>query len=511
VCGTVAALLTLEESVRASLIAAIALLAASASAETGTTRYPMEWGGQYPEGEPVPRSLTERERVMLEAFRATQRGGPPSTPPPLGPVVCPPEYAPAEGILLAWEPSSNGIRDILTGLAVNITNAGEAKAFIYVDNSAEQSTVQSLLTTAGANMSRVQFFVATTDTIWIRDYGPRYIYEGGVRAIVDHEYNRPRPNDDLQPFSFGAARGHRVYQIPLIHGGGNYHLDQVQESFATRLIANENPGVPETEIVNRWRNYQGLGTTLTDPFPTSVDSTQHIDMWMLPVSEKVVVISDWPNNPGSTQDVICDTTADTLERRGYTVYRVPARSIGGVHYTYTNAVFCNNILILPTYTNPQMAAHNTEALNVMRQAIGAGRSVVQLNCEAIVGLSGVIHCVVMHVPKNTNGASPTAYVRTLNEGGFVEPGSTQEISWSADDDIGVTGVKVEFSPDNGQSWQTLASAQPAFGSLDWTVPTTPFTAGRIRVTATDASANTGTDMNDALLRNASLGSAFHAY
>ena len=45
---------------------------------------------------------------------------------------------------------------------------------------------QASLAAGGVNMSRVNFVVRTTDTIWIRDYGPRYIYQGGCRAIVDH-------------------------------------------------------------------------------------------------------------------------------------------------------------------------------------------------------------------------------------------------------------------------------------------------------------------------------------
>jgi hypothetical protein len=37
--------------------------------------------------------------------------------------------------------------------------------------------------------------------------------------------------------------------------------------------------------------------------------------------------------------VICDAAVHWLT--GYTVYRVPARSIGGTHYTYTNVAAIN--------------------------------------------------------------------------------------------------------------------------------------------------------------------------
>jgi agmatine deiminase len=101
-----------------------------------------------------------------------------------------------------------------------------------------------------------------------------------VRAIVDHTYNRPRPNDNLLPDYWSAIRGEAQYQIPLVHGGGNFHLSGAGDAYSTRLIANENGSLTEGDIVGLWRRYQNLETALTAPLPASVDATQHIDMWM---------------------------------------------------------------------------------------------------------------------------------------------------------------------------------------------------------------------------------------
>ena len=161
-----------------------------------------------------------------------------------------------------------------------ITNQGQANLYVYCDTTTMRNSAQTALTNAGANMSRVQFIIAATDTVWIRDYGPRYIYEGNVRSIIDHTYNRPRPNDNLIPANFAAYKNHARYLIPLIHGGGNYHLNGTGDSFATRLIVNENPTLTEPQIISYWNQFQNVDTTLTDAFPTNVDSTQHIDMWM---------------------------------------------------------------------------------------------------------------------------------------------------------------------------------------------------------------------------------------
>ena len=452
-------------------------------------------GEFYPEGEAVPRSLTEAERRFVESNPLRALRG--ASPPPTGPVWCPPEYAPVDGILIAWEGTS-AWTNILRSMAPHITTTGAAKLYVVVDSAGEQSTVSSSLSSAGTNMSRVEFLVRTTDTIWIRDYGPRYIYEGDCRAVVDHTYNRPRPNDDTQPVHFASVKGHARYEIPLVHGGGNYHLDGLNRSRATRLINNENPGLTESQIIGLWNSYQNLDTTLYQPFPTSVDSTQHIDMWMQVIDDNAVVISDWPSNPGSIQDNICDSTAVSMAAEGYTVHRVPARSVGGVHYTYTNVVMCNDIVMIPTYTNPTVAPHNAAAIATWEAAL-PNKTIIQIPCQNIIGAAGAIHCIVMHIPEHRGGENPTAYLKNHNGGEILAPGEQSEITWITDDDNAVTSVELRLSTDGGATFPTLiASGQDRLGSYTWTAPMGVNTShARIRVIASDAGGNTGFDDSDA--------------
>lgn len=451
----------------------------------------------YPEGSAIPRGLTPIERKWIEdnplaAPRAV-------TPPPmfLSDVHCPGEYEPMQGLLFAWEPSSGGITTILTTMVREVTTTGNATAFIMVDTIAERDSVSMTLSTAGANMARVKFHVVTTDTIWIRDYGPRYIYEGDVRSIVDHTYNRPRPNDNLLPTFWSGQTKQTRYEIPLVHGGGNFHLSSLGPAWSTRLIANENPSLTEAQIINHWLNYQNVSVTLTNPFPTSVDSTQHIDMWMQIIGDMSVVISDWPNNAGSTQDVICDSTAAAMASAGWTVTRVPAFSVSGVHYTFTNVVMCNNLVLLPSYTNTTVQPHNATALSRFQDAL-PGKTIVQVNCQAIVSLAGVMHCIVMHVPAPKGGTSPTAYLRSLRGPQTLEPGSQVDILWSTDDDEAVANVDILLSTDGGATFPTLiAGATPDDGQFTWTVPSIHAPNARIRIVARDALGNTGHDSSRA--------------
>lgn len=447
----------------------------------------------FPEGARIPASLTEVERAWLEA-NAGLREGPRVTPPPTGPIYCPPEYAPMDGILIAWE----GFSSILSQMAFAITVTADSKLYVCVDNTSERTSASNTLASAGCNMNNVEFVVRRTDTVWIRDYGPRYIYEGDVRAIVDHTYNRPRPNDNLLPSYFGnSVKQHRVYEIPLVHGGGNYHLNALGSGHATELIVNENPGLSSTQIVDYWQQYQNVQTTLWTPFPTFVDSTQHIDMWMQIIGDEKIMISDWPAQSGSTQDQICDSAAAYFTGLGWDVFRIPARSYNGTHYTYTNMVLCNDVAIIPFYNQySAISQYNAQVLATYQQAL-PDKTVVQVDCDQIVVFAGVMHCIVMHVPEHLGGENPTAYLKTLRGGETLQPGELVSVEWIADDDVAVSEIDILLSTDGGMTFDTtVASGTTHDGSFSWTVPDVFAPDARLRVVARDADGNTGSDESE---------------
>jgi agmatine deiminase len=443
----------------------------------------------YPEGGVIPRNMTKEEARYVKNNPITVPRG--VTSPPVGPVHCVAEYEPMDGILLAWE----GFSSVVSEMAARITTIGDANAIIVIDQSGEQSQALSQIASYGGDTSKVKFIYRSIDTVWIRDYGPRYIYEGDCRAVVDHTYNRPRPNDNALNSFVAESLGHKLYALPLVHGGGNFHLNANDFGWATELIENENNGMSQTEIRAYWQEYQNLNVTITDAFPTSVDSTQHIDMWMCWASDTTCVISDWPYNSGSTQDQICDTVAATLQFQGYTVVRIPARSISWTHYTYANSVICNDLVLVPSYSNSSMTQHNAQAISAWEQAC-PDKTVVSIPCQSIVTSAGVMHCICMHVPKHLGGVHPTAHLQTPNGGIVYQPNQSVPITWITDDDVAVMHINIEFSSDAGNTWQLIADGTADDGFYVWEVPDVSTSMGVIRVVAFDSEGNSGADAGD---------------
>lgn len=457
---------------------------------------------------PLPRSLTPAEAARIAGEPIVAE---PSRAAPPGPVRTAAEYEPAEGIMFSWEGSS-GWLSIIAQMVREITTTGEAKAFIMVGSTSERTQASSTIAAAGADMSRVEFTVRRTDSIWIRDYGPRYIYlgvrpdgSGGVRAVVDHTYNRPRPNDNALPDFWAQVRGEPTFQIPLVHGGGNYHLEASLggEDFgrapahATRLIVNENPSMSQAQIIDAWRTYQNLDTTLYTPYPASVDSTQHIDMWIIPADENTVLVSQWVNEPNSSWAITSNNAAAAFAARGYTVVRVPAVRSGGTHYTFTNAVICNDLVLVPSYTNSTASLHNAAAIAAWQQAL-PGKTIRPINCQAIVTSAGVMHCIAMHVPAPAGGDNPTAYITSLNNAPVLDPGTLQGVEWLADGPNPAVSADILLSTDGGQSYPiTLATdLNPVDGLFAWFVPDIATDRARLRLVVRDAQGNEGFDDTD---------------
>lgn len=85
--------------------------------------------------------------------------------------------------------------------------------------------------------------------------------------------------------------------------------------------------------------------------------------------------------------------------------------------------------------------------------------------------------VARHVPN-------TVAVQQPNGGEVWIQGTSQEIRWTRSGDV--DSVRLEYSTDNGSSWSVIVSGVDAGSPHQWTVPSTPTTQARVRVTWLDS-------------------------
>lgn len=93
---------------------------------------------------------------------------------------------------------------------------------------------------------------------------------------------------------------------------------------------------------------------------------------------------------------------------------------------------------------------------------------------------------------------PAAMVFGPNGGEILGIGSTQNITWGASDNIGVTSVTLEYSTNGGVSYAPIASGLSNSGSYSWLIPNAPTTQALVRITAFDGGSNQASDVSNAV-------------
>lgn len=236
-------------------------------------------------------------------------------------------------------------------------------------SSAYQSQAQANFTAQGINMSRVEWVVAPNNSIWTRDYGPWFVFDGnGDQVILDHYYNRPaRPDDNLIPRVLAQLWGIPVVTHDLWHNGGNYLTEGHGLSFSTDLVWTENPGMIHPQIAQFMLDYYGVDTY--DVLPDiSLSGIHHIDTWGKLLDEETVLMKqvDPSHADYARIEANAATVASLTDKYGrpFRVVRVycPTIPTGNVA-SYTNSLILNRKALVPTFNKP---VEDAAALQVYR-------------------------------------------------------------------------------------------------------------------------------------------------
>jgi agmatine/peptidylarginine deiminase len=289
------------------------------------------------------------------------------TNPPAGEPRFVAEFEPMQGVMIRYP------LGIPTSLVVQLAN----NCHVYcVVSSGYQNQAQNSFQSAGVDMSNVTFVNAPTDSYWIRDYGPWYIFEDRNPAIVDNVYNRPRPNDDEISGVFANFWNIPMYGMNLEHTGGNMMEDGRGHGVSDNLVLQENNN-NETNVRNKMRDYLGI-----DPYHITIDPQgdyiAHVDCWGKYLAPDKILIARVPQSNSHYNDY--ESVAQYFETTNccwgypYHVYRVDEPG-GYTLAPYTNSLILNKTVYVPLGTN---STYNNNALAVYQEAM-PGYEIVGVN------------------------------------------------------------------------------------------------------------------------------------
>lgn len=349
----------------------------------------------------LPHHMTAQEKAMMPDYlnNISSRG---NTTPPQGPLRTPGEWEEIDYLTITWRSYKEILSEIVEHAQL------EATVIIHCQDS---SSVKSDLNYYGVTPTNVKYIEASSNSLWIRDYGAQTVYKNDVDSLilVDWVYNRPRPQDDMIPVHTAAELGVPLYQTTqspyeLVNTGGNFMADGFGTAFSSNLILDENPSLSTSEVDSIMFKFMGIDTFIhMSNLP--YDGIHHIDMHMKLLDEETLLVgeypqgvSDGPQIEANLQYVLNNFT--TKYGTPFKVIRIPMPpspsglypSQGGYYRTYTNGVFVNNTYLVPTYYQQ----YDTTALRILRQAM-PGYNVVGINSSDIIPASGAIHCITNSV------------------------------------------------------------------------------------------------------------------
>lgn len=361
---------------------------------------PLLLAGNTSQQEFLPIGLTEEEMTRLnEIGRNFER-----TAPPPGVMHSCAEWEPMKGVLIRWP----------LGISVAIVKEMAEDCIVYtlVANTTERTSAINSYTSGGVNMANCQFIIAATNSIWTRDYGPWYMFDGnGNVGIIDHIYNRPRPQDDVIPATLGALWGQAVYALPVIHTGGNHMCDGVGMSMSSNLVYDENPSLTPAQVDAYMLQYLGNDYTVWEKVETS--GIHHIDCWAKMLDPGTIVVKTVA--PSASFYANYNARADSMSHlmspwgKPYKVVRVYCPT----GTAYTNSLILNKKVLVPIFSS----AWDDSALNVYREAMpgyevigftGSWLSDDAIHCRAM-GIADEKMIYITHVPLQTTSDTLNDY------------------------------------------------------------------------------------------------------
>jgi agmatine/peptidylarginine deiminase len=274
-----------------------------------------------------------------------------------------------------------------------------------VENEEQRKQVITLLCDWGLPAHLLHFVSLPVKGMWVRDYGPAFVRarEGAI-TILDAEYlETDRPEDDKAPSELAALLRLPVSPVPLICEGGNLLSNGQGLCLTTAALANRNAtrGYSMQKVSDILAAYYGFRQVMVLK-PLISEPTGHIDMFATFVTPNVVVVGRYDPKIDPVNADVLDENARILSasRTAFgplRVVRIPMPSNrGGIWKTFTNVIYANGTLIMPTYGAAELEAQK-EAVATYQRLL-PDWEIVGIDATTVIKQRGSLRCVSINIP-----------------------------------------------------------------------------------------------------------------
>lgn len=340
--------------------------------------------------------------------------------------------------------------------------------------------VRNDLQRRGIPLDRVHFLETNFNSrIWIRDYGAHSVYLNEVDSLilVDWKYEpQYRAADEEVSNAMAAFLDVPLYSttmqpFDLKLDGGNFLTDGNGMAFSSSHVIEDNPIDPAT-IDFTVQEFMGISL-----YPKlqklDYDVIHHVDMHMKIIDEETILVGQYPEGVADGPKIEENLqwfleNVKTVFGTDFRVERIlmPPDEYGnypdslnncsvnagyGCYYTYTNALFINKTVLVPTYFGGN--SYDTLALARWKE-IMPGYHIVGIDCREIIKEYGAIHCVTKEIGVN----KPLRIIHQKRLSGCADE-PYQEIWTKAQHASGINKVLIHFTTNLDEGFQKYEMAE----------------------------------------------------
>jgi agmatine/peptidylarginine deiminase len=324
------------------------------------------------------------------------------------------EFEPQRAIMLSVSDLQPQHHHVLKQIAAK--SAGHADLLILYNTDQQLKTVVELLSgdnsDSNEGVQHIRFLRMTLDTVWLRDFGPRFSDEpGGVRAL-DFYYYGVRPYDDNFTERWSLATTRRVTKIPWTLQGGNLIGNGQGLAITTTRIFDDNhisfggggfATTPDARqfLLTELKKFCNL-QELVVLEPLRNESTFHVDMFAALLDVDLVLVARLNPRADFTNSQLLDRNARRLaeiqldgKRMRVERIDIPPRQ-GESWSTYTNSIITDRLVLVPTMSSDPSEMVQ-RALATYRRLLPK-HHVATVDISSMKDLQGSLHCMSLNIP-----------------------------------------------------------------------------------------------------------------
>lgn len=330
----------------------------------------------------------------------------------------PAEELPHEGTWLTWpHPHTYGqeyqfeVEPIWVQMVAALHNNENVHIIAY--DKEEQARIESLLTKEGIDLATIDFVIAPSDDVWVRDTGPIFVFDKDQKmTIADFSFDgwgekMAFTNDDKIPIAVSKAKNIPIVDVSeFVLEGGSVELDGKGTLMATKssvVSENRNSGMTVEQAESYLKQYFGVSNFIWLEGVINEDITDaHIDGMARFLDDKrllTVSEADFAElyEGIKMEDYRVLTTAKNAQGQTYRVETLPLtkNNVKGLDYkgTYLNYYIANNCVLVPVYNDE----NDAEAVEIIG-SFYPDRDIVPIDVTALYKYGGMIHCVTQQQP-----------------------------------------------------------------------------------------------------------------